>query len=272
MEEVLSDSPSGRRIVRLGDTVRRPVYPWSPTIHRLLAHLEAVGFERSPRFLGIDEQGREVLSYLEGTSGGDGVRDSPARGADVWAMVVPPKGLRAFAELIRDYHEAVSGFRLLDATWSSGEQMAEGQIVCHGDAAPWNVVWRDDKLVGLIDFDHARPGAPIDDVAYALRYIAPFYDDDECLRWLRFQDPPNRRERIRTFVRAYGLDDKNDWLAHGLRMMHRTREVCVGLADRGIQPQADWVSRGWLQRDRLEEQWVVEHFAAMPDVANDARD
>ena len=55
-------------------------------------------------------------------------------------------------------------------------------------------------------------------------------------------------------------------------MMHRTREVCVGLADRGIQPQADSVSRGWLQRDRLEEQWVVEHFAAVPDVANDARD
>jgi thiamine kinase-like enzyme len=82
----------------------------------------------------------------------------------------------------------VSGFVALGATWSSGERMTEGQIVCHGDAAPWNVVWRDNKLIGLIDFDHARPGAAADDVAYALRYIAPFYDDDECLRWLRFDD------------------------------------------------------------------------------------
>jgi Ser/Thr protein kinase RdoA (MazF antagonist) len=167
--------------------------------------------------------------------------------------------LRAFAELIRDYHQAVLDFRPLGATWSSGEQMAEGQIVCHGDAAPWNVVWRDNTLVGLIDFDHARPGAAVDDVAYALRYIAPFYDD-ECLRWLRFPDPPNRRERILTLVRAYGLDDNEDWVANGLRMMRRTREVCVRLADQDIQPQADWIADGWLERDRLEEQWVIDHF------------
>jgi aminoglycoside phosphotransferase (APT) family kinase protein len=175
-------------------------------------------------------------------------------------MVVPQAGLHAFADLIRDYHQAVSDFRPLDATWSSGEQLAPGQIVCHGDAAPWNVVWRDNKLVGLIDFDHARPGAAFDDVAYALRYIAPFYDDEECLRWLRFPEPPDRRERIRTFVRAYGIDDNEDWVAHGLRMMGRTREVCTRLADRGIQPQANWIAEGWLERDRLEEQWAVEHF------------
>jgi Ser/Thr protein kinase RdoA (MazF antagonist) len=177
-------------------------------------------------------------------------------------MVVPPEGLRAFAHLIRDYHQAVSDFRSLDATWSSGERMTEGQIVCHGDAAPWNVVWRDHRPVGLIDFDHAHPGAPADDVAYALRYIAPFYYDEECLRWLRFPDPPDRSERILTFVRAYGLDDSEDWVAHGLRMMRRTRAVCVRLAERGVQPQADWVSKGWLERDLLEEQWTVDHFAA----------
>jgi Ser/Thr protein kinase RdoA (MazF antagonist) len=100
------------------------------------------------------------------------------------------------------------------------------------------MVWRDDKLVGLIDFDHARPGAAVDDVAYALRYIAPFYDDDECLRWLRFQHAPNRRERILTFIRAYGLDDNEDWVALGLQTMRRTREVCARLADLGIQPRA----------------------------------
>jgi hypothetical protein len=270
VEEVLSDAASGRRVVRVGDTVRRPLYPWSASIHRLLEHLEAVGFDRAPRFLGIDEQGREVLSYLEGTSGGDGVRDSPPRGADVWAMVVAPGGLRDFAHLIRDYHQAVSDFRPPDATWSSGEQMTEDQIVCHGDAAPWNVVWRDNKLVGLIDFDHARPGAAVDDVAYALRYIAPFYDDDECLRWLRFQHAPNRRERILAFIRAYGLDDNEDWVALGLQMMRRTREVCARLADRGIQPQADWIAQGWLERDRREEQWAVEHFGATSDLPNDA--
>jgi hypothetical protein len=53
-------------------------------------------------------------------------------------------------------------------------------------------------------------------------------------------------------------------------MMRRTREWCRRLADRGVQPQADWISQGWLERDRREEQWAVEHFGAMPDVPNDA--
>ena len=50
------------RVVRIGDTVRRPQRATSPAIHALLRHLADVGFPGAPRFLGIDEQGREVLS------------------------------------------------------------------------------------------------------------------------------------------------------------------------------------------------------------------
>ena len=51
-------------VVRIGDTVRRPVGRWTPAVHSLLRHLEKVGFEGAPRVLGIDEKGREVLTYL----------------------------------------------------------------------------------------------------------------------------------------------------------------------------------------------------------------
>ncbi len=47
-------------------------------------YLEAVGFDATPRALGIDREGREILSYIPGDSG--------ARG---WAYVVPDDGLRA---------------------------------------------------------------------------------------------------------------------------------------------------------------------------------
>ena len=50
-------------VVRVGDTVRRPTGPWTPAVHALLVHLNAVGFCGAPRPLGFDEQGREVLSY-----------------------------------------------------------------------------------------------------------------------------------------------------------------------------------------------------------------
>ncbi|GAA4203412.1 hypothetical protein [Actinocatenispora rupis] len=60
--EVLQDDP-GRRVVRIGDTVRRPWRPWTPTVHALLDHLRAVGFRYAPRAFGADREGREVLAY-----------------------------------------------------------------------------------------------------------------------------------------------------------------------------------------------------------------
>ena len=35
-------------------------------VRGLLVHLEEVGFDGAPRFLGIDDQGREVLSFVDG--------------------------------------------------------------------------------------------------------------------------------------------------------------------------------------------------------------
>ena len=49
----------------MGDTVRRPAGPWTPAVHALLHHLEAAGFEAAPRALGLDSEGREVVSYAD---------------------------------------------------------------------------------------------------------------------------------------------------------------------------------------------------------------
>jgi hypothetical protein len=43
-------------VVRVGDTVRRPVKPDAAYVHGLLRHFERHGFEGAPRFLGFDEQ------------------------------------------------------------------------------------------------------------------------------------------------------------------------------------------------------------------------
>jgi hypothetical protein len=52
--------------VRVGDTVRRSAGPWTPAVHALLAYLADQGFTGAPRPLGFDEQGREMLAFLEG--------------------------------------------------------------------------------------------------------------------------------------------------------------------------------------------------------------
>ena len=53
-------------IVRVGDTVRRPPKGNAAFVHDLLLFLEDQGFGFAPRFLGMDEQGRDILTYLEG--------------------------------------------------------------------------------------------------------------------------------------------------------------------------------------------------------------
>src|SRR4051812_18589494 len=87
-------------VVRVGDTVRRPHQPQSIAVAGYLDHLERVGFAGSPRYLGRDEQGRDVLSYLDGKVAGDP--------PEPWAA--DDDLLASVAELLRDLHEASAGY------------------------------------------------------------------------------------------------------------------------------------------------------------------
>ena len=100
-EEVLQAEPA---VVRVGDAVHRPSA--GAAVHALLERLDRIGFP-APRLFGVDERGREVLSYLPGRSGRHG-----------WAQVVPDAGLRAFAEFLRAYHEAVADFTPTVHEWA----------------------------------------------------------------------------------------------------------------------------------------------------------
>ncbi len=71
-------------VVRIGDTIRRPVGRWTPAVHALLRHLEDTGFEGVPRVLGIDEAGREVLTYLPSDPTPSWSDDWPHRAHLIW--------------------------------------------------------------------------------------------------------------------------------------------------------------------------------------------
>ena len=68
-EEVLAGGNVNTEVVRIKNTVRRSTSLISPAAHRLLLHLESQGFEGCPKFLGIDDKNREILSFLEGETG-----------------------------------------------------------------------------------------------------------------------------------------------------------------------------------------------------------
>lgn len=211
-------------------------------MHALLLHLEDIGFPYSPRVRGFDGEGREVLTFIEGESGADG-----------WAKVVGDGGLGAFARLLHAYHDACAAFAPpAGIAWCTGVGGPVGeQVVCHGDFGPWNIVWDGDRPVGILDWDFVRPAARTHDVGYALEYVAPFRDDEECVRWLRHPEPPDRRRRLELFLAAYGTDalEPADATVPALvdaviAAQLDTAALVRELAAQGLEPQATWVAEG----------------------------
>ena len=244
-------SASDKRIIlHIDQTVHRPTHWWTPAVHELLKYLEACEFPYSPRVLGFDEEGREVLSFIEGESGADG-----------WAKITTDDGLMKFAQLLRAYHEAVRDFVPTPSSqWAySVEPLKPGEILCHGDFGPWNIVWRGDEPVGILDWDMVLPAPPRFDVLYALEYAAPFRDDETALSWHHFPSVPDRKHRIEVFANAYGLEHRGDLVRDVASVQRRVGTFVARLAERGLQPQADWVADGALEEVEQRARWTEAH-------------
>jgi Ser/Thr protein kinase RdoA (MazF antagonist) len=180
-------------VVRIGDRVRRPTGFWSPRVHDLLRHLADQGFTAAPRVHEVTGDGFEILDFLPGA-----VSNYPPTPA-----AASTGALLSAAALLRAYHDAVAGYA--ERAPRDGWQVPATepvQVICHGDFAPHNCVLDGEQVVGIIDFDHARPGPRLSDVAYA------------AYRWVPMTAPENadgfgtaeeQARRLRLFCDRYGL-------------------------------------------------------------------
>lgn len=200
--------------VRIGQTVRRKTGPWSTTVHTLLRHLEAGGFTGAPRFLGMDEQGREILTFIDGEVGHYPLPPS------MWS----DESLVAVAHFLRRYHDAtVSYIPPADALWQFVyPDHSQHEIICHGDVAPYNMIYQDSKPHALIDFDTAGPGPRLWDLAYAAyRFVPLSYAQD--MQDLGLSDPLLQGSRLYLFCQEYELEqpyaDVLDFVEHRLQAM-----------------------------------------------------
>lgn len=183
-------------VVRVGETVRRPLRPFSPAVHGLLRHLERVGFEGAPKFLGIDRRDREILSWLPG--------ETPHRPLPAFAAT--DATLTGVARLLRRYHDAAISYDApADAPFDSGSAANTDEapeLIGHCDVTPDNVVFSGGAPYALIDFDLARPTTRLFDVVTTLRHWAPLEDPADRDAALRGADAG---VRLRLFCDAYGL-------------------------------------------------------------------
>jgi aminoglycoside phosphotransferase (APT) family kinase protein len=176
-ERLLEGGRQTEGVVRVGGTVRRPLGGRSDYVQVILRHLAAVGFDGAPRLLGIDEQGREVLSYLPG----EVIASSPALLSDA--------RLQSAAALMRRFHDATAGTPLAE----------DGEVVCHGDLGPHNIVFDGERAVGLIDWNEAAPGPRLIDFAHAVWCCADVAEQEVPLG--------EQRRKIRLICDGYGWQD-----------------------------------------------------------------
>jgi hypothetical protein len=204
-------------VVRIGDTVRRPLKPNSTFVRALLERLRAQGFGAAPLYLGADERGREIFSF------------QPGAVPTELDATISDETLAEAARLIRRYH---------DATARTGLAWPE-DVVCHNDLSPCNFVFRDGRPVGIIDFDSAAPGPRLRDLGYAI------------FLWLNLgTDGPAPREqarRIEVFCDEYGIeagDQVSDAIIEAVSANIERLGTAGRSADVGWwQAQLDWIRR-----------------------------
>lgn len=242
-------------VVRVGDTVRRPLRPWSAAVHGLLRHLEERGFVGAPRFLGVDDRGREVLSFIEGEVGAYPL--SPY----MWSDDVLVEMMR----LVRQLHDATAGYVApAGATWQFVyPDPAHHEVICHNDLAPYNTVFVDGRPRALIDFDTAGPGPRIWDVAYAVYTFVPLASfvprpDGQIVPYESSLHAGERSRRLRVLVAAYGLP-LDDLVPTVGRRLEASCALLIERSEAGDAIYQRLVDEGHLDHYRREVDFIRHH-------------
>lgn len=206
--------------------------------------------------VGIDEDGRERLEFIEG--------EVPAPPYLDWSQ--SDATLASIARLLRGLHDAARGFDVQGLRWADTlADPAGGTLVCHNDVELSNVVFRGGIAV-LLDFEFAAPGRPTYDLAQFSRVCVPIEDefDQARLGW----QPADRPARSRLVADVYGLD--RDGRAELLMAMDdaidRIEAAARRIVDEGGPQAVQTVEQtGGIEKYDRRRRWWTRHrdeFAA----------
>ena len=182
------------KIAKAENKVIRPANPWTPHVHAFLSFMHENGFTSLPKPYGINADGLEVVSFVEGTVYNDSFPDE----------LLTDEILREAATLLRRYHNTAAGYmdRLTGHEIWMLPPRTPAEVLCHGDFAPYNMTILNGHVHGLIDFDTLHPGPRLWDLAYAV------------YRWVPFVSPTNpdyhddldeQLRKLKVFADTYGL-------------------------------------------------------------------
>ncbi|GAA0982865.1 hypothetical protein ENKNEFLB_04084 [Nocardioides aquaticus] len=237
-------------VVRVGDTVHRTAGAWTPSVQRVLAHLRAEGFDLSPAPLGTDDRGREVVSWLPGTTA-----------ARPWpAALLREDGVHQAAAAVVGLGAALATYEARpDDVWRHGGVPGPGSTTLrHGDLGLWNTVWSGDRLTGIIDWDYLEPSPPLWDLAQLCWYVLPV----RPTRWAAcgFDGEPDLDRRLAVVAEHAGCRPR-DLLEVLDDLMGLDLERTLTWGGAGVHPWRHFLDAGYVldigtDRAFLRERWL----------------
>lgn len=177
-------------VVRIGNHVHRPQCANAAFVHETLDHLHRKETPYAPEFLGTDEKGREILTYMDGCVPGNLGEFSADQCAEA-------------ARIIRVLHDALADFPGCPSCMT----------VCHNDLSPCNFTFTNGHPSAVIDWDAAAFGDPLDDLAYAAWMWLDIGNDEN--------DPRTIHDKMTAMLNAYGLSSCPDFCLRIRRQMAR---------------------------------------------------
>ncbi len=226
-EEQILSGGQNTDVVRIGDTVHRPIGLNSDYVHNTLTLLEEKNYKHAPKYLGIDDKGREILSYIDGEMGGG------IEWTDSQLMIV--------IKMLRDFHDATAGSELCNGK----------ETVCHRDIAPWNTVLRNNIPIAFIDFDGVEPGSCVEDIAYALWTFLELGNPDI--------DIQTQTKRIKTMCDAYGFNEGKSLVNAIVVEQNRVLEIRKSMATSGKDSEIQEFSKDRIKVIEEEIKWVERY-------------
>jgi hypothetical protein len=204
--------------------------------------------------MGFDDQGREVVTFIDGELG------------FMWDDDVLP----SLGSLIRVLHDAAASFDYLPhaSTWI-GPRHVPVETICHNDIVPWNTVYRNRIPVALIDWEAAAPGPRAWDLAYAAAMFIPLTDPDDVFNSAKAgwsEAPTNithRAARLRSLLDGYGMALDEAFLELVVERLLVMKRHILALAGAGSQHELDLVAGSWPKSADQQIAWIRSNVAGL---------
>lgn len=247
---MLQDGETGtgsvNQVQRIGSTIHRPTYEWTSTVDHLLMHLHQKGLPEIGAPLGLHTDGKSIYTYLPGSAA---LRPWPA-------IIKTTKGLESLCAFLLRYHEAQMDYQSPEnSIWYIPEDHLQiGNIIRHGDFGPWNTLWQDGQLSGVIDWDFAEPGTAIQDFAQLAWYTVPLRGESG---WQEagFEKQPDYKARLLAICETCGVQ-LEELIAAVIDLQNLEMERLLSLGIKGVFPWSIFYERGDLLETQQEQAWL----------------